>query len=684
VRPSRPTGELASAQTENIDELCVDTIRALAMDAVERAHSGHPGAPMGMAPMAYVLWTRFLRHNPNDPRWPDRDRFVLSAGHASMLLYALLHLTGYDLPLEQIERFRQWGSATPGHPERGATPGVETTTGPLGQGFANAVGMAMAERLLADRFNGSGHAIVDHHTYAICSDGDMMEGVASEAASLAGHLGLSKLVCLYDDNRISIDGPTELSFSEDVGRRFEAYGWHVQHVPDGNDLHALELALREAHAEPQRPSFVVVRTHIAFGAPTKQDSADAHGAPLGAAEISAWRERRGWPDRDFAVPDAALARFRTAVGRGAELEHDWQGRVDRWARSDPDLAADWSRVLSGELPRDWEEALPHFGQASVSTRKASGQVLAALAPRIPELVGGSADLTGSNNTALPGEAAFSRESPGRYLHFGVREHAMGAILNGLSVHGGLRPFGGTFLVFSDYMRPSIRLAALMERPVIFVFTHDSIALGEDGPTHEPIEHLAALRAIPGLTVIRPADGAETAQAWSVALRRTDGPTALVLTRQDLPPLEREDPASASLLARGAYVIAGSERSPAAITLIASGSEVHAAWEAAALLRAERGVQARVVSMPSWELFERQDAAYRDGVLAPEVPLRLAVEAGSPQGWTRWIGGAGDVIGIDRFGASAPGAELLERFGFGARSIAERALELIAREERGGR
>jgi transketolase len=666
-----------SAHAGNLDDLCINTIRATVVDAIERANSGHPGTPMGAAPMAYVLWTRFLRHNPRNPGWPDRDRFVLSAGHASMLLYALLHLTGYDVSLEELQRFRQWGSRTPGHPEHGLTPGVETTTGPLGQGFGNAVGMTIGERILAARFNRPGLDVVDHYTYTICSDGDMMEGVASEAASLAGHLGLGKLICLYDDNDISIDGHTDLSFSEDVGNRFDAYGWHVRHVPDGNDLAILKAALAEAREETERPSLIVVRTHIGFGAPTKQDTPEAHGAPLGADEVRAWKERIGWPDGEFVIPETALCRFREALERGVELERDWRRLFERWAAAEPDLAAEWDRVMAGHLPPGWEQGLTHFpGETTLSTRKASGKVLAALAPRLPELVGGSADLTESTNVALPGETPFCRERPGRYIHFGVREHGMGAILNGLSLHGGLRPFGGTFLIFSDYMRPSMRLAALMEQPVVYVLTHDSIGLGEDGPTHEPVEHLASLRAMPGFVVIRPADAAETAEAWKVALERREGPTALILSRQDLPVLDRGQLAPASLLARGAYVLAGAQSLPEDLVLLASGSEVPVALAAADLLQSEHGLSLRVVSMPSWELFEQQDEAYRAKVLPPDLPVRLAVEAASPLGWTRWVGNAGAVMGVDRFGASAPGSVVLEQYGFTAENVVARALELL--------
>ncbi len=661
---------------EALDELCVTTIRALSIDAVERANSGHPGMPLGAAPAAYALWTRFLRHNPADPAWFDRDRFVLSAGHASMLLYSLLHLTGYDLPLEELRRFRQWGSRTAGHPEHGLTPGVETTTGPLGQGFGNAVGMAIAERIMAGRFNLPDLQIVDHHTYVLCSDGDMMEGVAAEAASLAGHLGLGKLICLYDDNGISIDGPTDLSFSEDVGARFDAYGWHVQRVEDGNDLGSLELAIVAAREESERPSIVVVATHIGFGAPTKQDSAAAHGSPLGAEEVAGWRARHGWPDTEFFIPDAARRKFAEVAEKGAAAQADWSRRFGRWMNAAPGLADEWSRTMARALPLDWESHLPDLSdQKAMATRKASGRVLAALAPAIPELVGGSADLTESNNTAFPTEPSFARGRSGRYLHFGVREHAMGAILNGISLHGGLRPFGATFLIFSDYMRPAIRLAALMAQPVIYVFTHDSVGLGEDGPTHEPVEQLASLRAVPNLIVLRPADAAETTEAWKVALERLDGPTALVLTRQDVPVLDRERFAAASGLASGAYVLGEIGAAPARaagppdLLLIATGSEVALAVEAAEMLAAD-GICTRVVSMPSWELFELQSPAYREAVLPRSVRARVAVEAGRSQGWHRWIGQDGRIVALDRFGASAPGPTVMAELGFTAERVAQ--------------
>jgi transketolase len=664
-----------------LDQLCVNTIRMLAVDAVEKAKSGHPGMPMGAAPMAYVLWTRFLKHSPANPQWPDRDRFVLSAGHGSMLLYSLLHLTGYDLPLEELQRFRQWGSRTPGHPEYRLTPGVETTTGPLGQGFANGVGMAIAEAFLAERFNRPGHAIVDHYTYAIVSDGDLMEGVASEAASLAGHLQLGKLIYLYDDNGISIDGPTDLAFTEQVGRRFEAYGWHVQEVEDGNDLRAIATAIKAAQAERVRPSLIIVHTHIAYGSPGKQDTAEAHGAPLGPEEVKRTKEFLGWPQEPlFYIPEEALAVFRQAVARGRAWEAEWQARLQAYGTEFPELAEEWQRTIRRELPPGWRASLPTFGpkDGAMATRVASGRVLNALAPVLPELIGGSADLTPSNNTYLRGGGEFdAKNRAGRNLHFGVREHAMGAILNGMALHGGVIPYGGTFLIFSDYVRPAIRLAALSEVPVIYVFTHDSVGLGEDGPTHQPVEHLAALRAIPQLTVIRPADANETAVAWRVALEHRQGPVALALTRQNLPVFDRAAMAAADGLERGAYVLVDAPDGRPDIILIATGSEVALAVEARQRL-AEQGIRARVVSMPSWELFERQPKAYRDEVLPPALSKRLAIEAGAPQGWHYYVGPEGAVLGLTRFGASAPGAVALENLGFNVANVVALALHILGR------
>jgi transketolase len=664
---------------DKLDRLCINTLRTLVMDAVQKANSGHPGMPMGATPMAYILWTRFLKHNPANPHWPNRDRFVLSAGHGSMLLYGLLHLTGYDLPLEELQNFRQWGSRTPGHPEHGLTPGVETTTGPLGQGFANGVGMAIAERFLAEHFNRPDHTVVDHYTYAIVSDGDLMEGVASEAASLAGHLGLGKLIYLYDDNHISIEGSTDLAFTEDVECRFQAYGWHVQRVDDGNDLAAITAAIEAAQATTEQPSLIMVRTHIAYGSPGKQDTAEAHGAPLGEEEVRRTKENLGWPPGPpFYIPDEVLLRFREAVDRGQAWEAEWQARFETYAAEYPQLAVEWQTAMNRQLPVGWDADLPDFVPADgpLATRKASGQVLNAIAPYLPTLLGGSADLAPSNNTLLKQYESISGDDfSGRNLHFGVREHAMGSITNGMALHGGLIPYTGTFLVFSDYMRPPIRLAAMMGLPVVFVFTHDSVWLGEDGPTHQPIEQLAALRAIPNLIVLRPADAAETVEAWRVALMHREGPVALALTRQKLPVLDRTELANAEGVARGAYVLADAESQRPDILLIASGSEVHLALEAREQL-AEQGVEARVVSMPSWELFDQQPQTYRDQVLPPTVTARLAIEAGVPQGWHRYVGSAGEVIGLDRFGASAPYKTLMEKFGFTAENIVSRALALL--------
>lgn len=661
-----------------IDQLCINTIRALAMDGVQKARSGHPGMPMGMADAAYALWTRFLKHNPKDPKWPNRDRFVLSAGHGSMLLYSLLYLTGYDLTLEDLMAFRQWGSRTPGHPEYGLTPGVETTTGPLGQGFANGVGMAIAERFLAATFNRPGFPIFDHYTYAIVSDGDLMEGISHEAASLAGHLGLGKLVYLYDDNDISIEGSTDITFTEDVAARFRAYGWHVQKV-DGYDLKAIAAAIRAARRETARPSLIICRTHIAYGSPHKQDDASAHGEPLGEEEVRLTKQALGWPpDAQFWVPPEVLPVFRRAMEEGAAAQARWQAMFADYARQYPREAALLERLWAGELPDGWEEALPSFSPADgpMATRKASGIVLNALAKALPTLIGGSADLAPSNLTLLKGYDDFQRDTPaGRNLRFGVREHAMGAILNGMALHGGLIPYGGTFLVFSDYMRPAVRLAAMMHLPVVYVWTHDSLWIGEDGPTHQPVEHLAALRAIPNLTVIRPCDASETAEAWRAALRRRDGPTALLLTRQNLPVLDRSDKAGAENLARGAYILQEAPQGDPDLILIASGSEVHLALAAQEGL-AERGVRARVVSMPSWELFDAQPPEYQMAVLPPPVP-KIAIEAAVPLGWERYVGPDGAVIGIQRFGASAPYPVLMEKCGFTPQAVMERAVEIAS-------
>ena len=659
-----------------LDELSVNTLRTLAMDAVERANSGHPGTPMALAPVAHVLFTRFLKHNPANPSWPDRDRFVLSCGHASALLYGVLHLTGYELGLDEISSFRQWGSRTPGHPERGLTPGVEITTGPLGQGCGASVGMALAEAHLAACFNRPGHAVVDHRTWVLCSDGDLMEGVASEAASLAGHLRLGKLVWIWDDNRITIEGETRLAFSEEVARRFESYGWRVLRVDDANDLPALASAMATACASADRPTFIAVRSHIAWGAPAKQDTADAHGAPLGEAEVRAAKRAYGWPeDAHFLVPNEVREHCRQS-DRGRAAEAAWAARVEAWSRQHPELASEWRRRLEGRMPEGWTEALPVFaaGGNGMATRVASGKVLNAIAGGLPELVGGSADLSPSCKTRIDGSGDLTAATPdGRNLRFGIREHGMAAILNGLSLHGGIRPYGSTFLVFADYMRPSIRLAALMGQPVIYVFTHDSIWVGEDGPTHQPVEQLASLRVIPNLVVLRPADANETAAAWRVAVERRDGPIALVLSRQNLPVLAGTAELAGDGVAAGAYVLADGGSAPA-VVLIATGSEVALAAAARETL-AVRGIAARVVSMPSWELFAAQPAASREAVLPQGVP-RLAIEAGVTMGWCRWVGERGEVVGLDRFGASAPGKIVAAKLGLIAEAVVERALALL--------
>lgn len=662
---------------KQIDELCINTIRTLAMDGVQKANSGHPGAPMGMAPMAYTLWTRFLKHNPKNPQWPNRDRFILSGGHASMLLYSLLHLTGYDVALDDLKQFRQWGSKTAGHPEYGHTDGVEATTGPLGQGISMAVGMALAERLLAQRFNRPDHTIVDHYTYAFMGDGDMMEGVASEAASLAGHLKLGKLICFYDDNGITIEGKTSIAFTEDVAKRFEAYGWHVRRVENGTEVEVITSAIESAQRETTRPSLICVRTHIAHGSPNKQDTEEAHGAPLGDEEIKLTKRAYGWPEEPtFYVPGEALEQFRKCVTRGETWEKEWQNRFAAYAQAYPDLAKAWEQAMAGELPQGWDAALPKFPvDKPIATRVASGQTLNAIAEKIPFLIGGSADLAPSNNTRMKTVGDVNTDHfEGRNLHFGVREHAMGAILNGMSLHGGWLPFGATFMVFCDYLRPAIRLAAMMKRRVVYVFTHDSIGVGEDGPTHQPVEQIASLRTIPNLTVIRPADATETAAAWKVALENTAGPTVLALTRQNLPIIDRSTYPSADNVAKGAYVLADCEGTPALI-LIASGSEVSIALDAQKEL-ASKGIATRVVSMPSWELFEAQPQEYRDAVLPPAVTTRLAVEAGISMGWHKYVGMQGDIIGIEQFGSSGPVKVVMEKFGFSARNIVERATKLV--------
>jgi transketolase len=668
---------------KKLDDLCVNTMRMLSVDGVEKANSGHPGLPMGAAGMAYVLWTRFLRHNPLHPKWYDRDRFVLSAGHGSMLLYSLLHLTGYDLSLEELMNFRQWGSKTPGHPEYGLTPGVETTTGPLGQGFANGVGMAIAERYLAAHFNQPKHVIVDHYTYIIVGDGDLMEGISHEAASLAGHLGLGKLICLYDDNHISIEGSTDIAFTESRTARFEAYGWHVQKVDDGNDLEAIETAITEAQKETGRPSFIAVRTHIGYGSPNKQDKAVAHGEPLGTEEIRLTKENLGWPiEPPFLIPDEAFTHFRQAVDKGEAIEARWQEDFSSYKEANPDLAREWDIWMNGNLPEGWDSDIPDFpaDKKGMATRVVSGSVLNAVAPRLPNLLGGSADLAPSNKTEIKGEKDFQADIyEGRNLRFGVREHAMASILNGMALHGGLMPYGGTFFVFSDYMRPAIRLAALMDLKVIYVFTHDSIGLGEDGPTHQPIEHLSSLRAIPNLTVIRPCDANETSEAWRYALESQNGPIALALSRQSLPTLDRTIFAPASELSRGAYILHDTRDGKPDVILIATGSEVPIALEAYEKLE-EKGVKARVVSMPSWELFDKQPEDYQCQVLPSEIKYRIAIEAGITQGWHRYVGSTGEVIGLDSFGASAPYKILYEKFGITVEQVVGKALALLSTKD----
>lgn len=676
-----------------IDELCINSIRTLSIDAIQKANSGHPGLPLGAAPMAYVLWTRHLKHDPACPRWPDRDRFVLSGGHGSMLLFSLLHLTGYDVSLDDLRAFRQWQSKTPGHPEYGITPGVETTTGPLGQGFATAVGMAMAEAHLAARYNTPVHKLVDHFTYVLASDGDMMEGVAAEAASIAGHLRLGKLICLYDSNDISLAGSTNLCFTEDVGKRFEAYGWQVLHVADGNDIEAIDAALRQARADLSRPSLVVVKTVIGYGSPSKAGSSESHGSPLGKDEVAATKRALGFPeDKEFFVPEEALAHFRMALDHGKNARHAWEALHREWAAANPDLARQWREARAGILPAGWDKDIPVFGVGdAAATRATSGKVLNAIAPRYPALVGGSADLNPSTNTALKGLGDF--EPPdlpagaegavggpwgyeGRNIHWGVREHAMAAAANGMALHGGVRPFVATFFNFADYLKPALRLSALMELPVIYVFTHDSIALGEDGPTHQPIEQLAALRATPHLVTIRPADANEVAEAWRVACQRKDGPVALVLSRQKLPNFDRTVAGAAEDLRRGAYILYDAPNGKPDILLLASGSEVSIAVQARTLLL-EQGIRARVVSMPSWELFDSQPEDYRQAVLPPGTP-RVAIEAASPLGWHKYTGSDGVVIGTTTFGASAPAEKLLQEFGFTPENVVTQVKALLGR------
>jgi transketolase len=658
--------------------LAINTVRTLAMDAVQAAESGHPGTPMALAPLAYALYLKHVRHNPADPHWPNRDRVVLSAGHASMWLYAALYLCGYDLRLDDLRQFRQWGSKTPGHPEVGHTAGVETTTGPLGQGIGNAVGMAVAEKHLAATFNRDGHAIVDHHTWFIAGDGDLMEGLSHEAASFAGHQKLGKLIGFFDDNRITIDGGTALSCSDDAAKRFEAYGWQVLHIADVNDLAEVDRAIAAAKADTERPSLIITRTHIGFGSPNRQDSSKAHGSPLGKDEVLLSKQTLGWPSTDpFFVPDAALAHWRSAGPRGEQAQEAWRKALIAYSRTHGESAKELGRRLQGDLPTGWEKEIPRFdpSNGSIASRDASGIVLNAIAARLVELVGGSADLAGSNMTALKGAAPFQDTSPaGRNMSFGIREHAMGAIMNGMALHGGVIPYGGTFLVFADYMRPAIRLAALMRQQVIYVFTHDSIGVGEDGPTHQPIEQLASLRCIPNVTVIRPADAAETAEAWRCAIKNRTGPTAIVLTRQKLPFIDRARFGAAEGVARGAYVLAGATTG-ARVVLLASGSEVDVAMQAHAALAIE-GIGARVVSMPSHELFAQQSAAYRIDVLPKGVP-RVAIEAAHPMSWHRWVGDDGAIIGLDHFGASAPFARLYVEFGLTSANVVETVKGLLA-------
>ena len=662
-----------------------NTVRFLAVDAVEKAKSGHPGTPMGSAEIAYVLWIKHMRYNPKNPNWPNRDRFLLSAGHASMLQYAMLYLTGYDLPMEQIKQFRQLGSMTPGHPEYGLTPGIEATTGPLGQGFGMGVGMAIAERYLRNYFNRNGHDILDYHIYELCSDGDMMEGVSSESASLAGHLQLNKLIYIYSDNRISIEGSTDLAFTEDVNKRFEAYGWFVQEI-DGMNVDQIDKALTRAKAQKDKPSLIHARTHIGYGSPGKQDTAAAHGEPLGQEEVKRTKQNLGWPlEPTFLVPDDVLAHMRTAVDRGKQWEDEWHESMVEYAVEHPDLASQFRQGMDGKLPEGWEKSIPSVGKPGeeMATRDASGQVMNAIAPTLPFFIGGAADLSPSTKTCLKGFGDFEPGEVGRNLHFGVREHAMGTALNGMALTKPIIPFGGTFLIFSDYMRPSIRIAAIMKVHVIYVFTHDSIFLGEDGTTHQPIEHLASLRAMPNMTVIRPADATETPIAWRMALEHKEGPVALVFTRQKLPVLDREQLASAEMLAKGAYTLWQSGSGKPDIILMATGSEVHIALDGARML-ADEGLNVRVVNMPCWELFEKQPREYREEVLPPDVLPRLAVEAASPTGWHKYVGACGDMLGMTEFGRSAPAKDLARYFGFTAENVVARAkavYERLSREER---
>ena len=666
--------------SKDLEIRAINTIRFLSADAVQKANSGHPGLPMGAATMAYILWTRHLKFNPRNPKWPGRDRFILSGGHGSALLYSLLYLTGYDLTLDQIMNFRQWGSLTPGHPEYGLTPGVEVTTGPLGQGFANGVGMAIAEAHLAAEFNKPGFKVMNHNIYGIVTDGDLMEGVASEAASLAGHLGLGKIVYIYDDNRVSIDGSTDLAFTEDRAARFEAYGWHVLKVANGNDLDAVDLAIIQAKKDP-RPSLIVCRTIIGYGLPTRQGTAKAHGEPPGQEELDSAKKNLDWPiEPEFYIPDDVQALFREAIKRGKKYEDSWRKQLKAYLAEYPQLDTELERRLMGALPENWDTDLPIFpaDPKGIATRAASGNIINVIAGRLPELLGGSADLAPSNNTWIKDSADFQKHTPeGRNFHFGVREHGMGAIINGMAVHGGVIPYGGTFLVFSDYMRPAVRLSALSHYPSIWIYTHDSIGLGEDGPTHQPVEHVAALRTIPNLVVIRPADANEVTQAWKVAISRRYGPTVLVLTRQAIPTLDRSIYGPADGLCKGAYVLADMGDSKPDLILMASGSEVYLIIEAGIRLASE-GVNVRMVSFPSWELFETQEETYRDKVFPPEIKARLSIEAGVSQGWERWVGDAGEIISIEKFGASAPYKIIFEKYGLTVDNIINRSRQILSK------
>ena len=691
------TATQQTTDKQALEELCINTIRFLSADAVQNANSGHPGMPMGAAAMAYTLWTQFLKFNPKDPNWFDRDRFVLSAGHGSMLLYSLLYLTGYDLPLDELKHFRKWGSKTPGHPERGHTVGVEVSTGPLGQGFGNAVGLAIAEAWLAARYNKLGHTIINHHTYGICGDGDLMEGVSQEAASLAGHLRLGKLIFLYDQNHISLAGETSVTFTEDVGKRFEAYGWHTLHVDEGNDTEEIARALEEARAEEVRPSLILVHTHIGYGSPKKQDTFEAHGNPLGEEELQAAKKALGWASMDkFYLPEEAINFFRNAGAKGANEQQQWQRNFDAYKKEFPREAAELEQMIAGKLPENWGADLPKWKPEDkpLATRAAAGQALNALAKHIPNIIGGSADLNPSTNTALKEMGDFQPSEfggphsqgavggiwgyAGRNVAFGVREHAMGAAVNGMAAHGGLLPFSATFLVFSDYMKPAIRLGALSKLKAFYVFTHDSVGVGEDGPTHEPIEQLAGLRAIPGLNVMRPADATESAQAWAIAVQH-DGPTLFALTRQHVPHLDRSK-AQNPVVSKGAYVLSEAEGGSPDVILIGSGSEVSLCVNAQEKLLKSYGVKARVISLPSWYLFEKQDEAYRESILPKNMKKRVTVEAASTYGWERWAGDEGAMIGVDHYGASAPGDEIMKHFGFTAEHVTSAALRLLGRNE----